>query len=186
MRQLSLLTLPLVISQIASFGIMTADIIMMGRLSVFDLAAGSVAIRLYQPLYFFTLGLMAVISPLISQNIGSGDNDAARRIFRQGLVIALLLGLLFMPLVIFGAPLLEMLGQGADVAEHAKGFLFWSGLSLPLFFLFMIFRFFVIGTQRTKAQLIVTIAGLFVNLILNPLFANGGFGIEPLSSATLL
>ena len=176
MRQLGKLTVPLVISQIASFGIMTADIIMMGRLSVFDLA--SVAIRFYQPLYFFTLGLTAVVSPLISQSIGAGDNDAARRTFRQGLVIALLLGVLFMPLVIFGAPVLEMLGQGADVATHAKDFLFWSGLSLPLFFLFMIFRFFVIGTQRTKAQLFVTIAGLLVNLILNPLFANGGFGIE--------
>ncbi len=180
MRRLTKLMLPLVASQVTSFGIMTADIIMMGHLSVFDLAAGSLAIRYYQPLYFFTLGLTAVISPLISQAIGSGDNDGARRTFRQGLVIALLLSVLFMPLVIFGAPILTLLGQGADVAAHAKPYLFWSGLTLPAFFLFLIFRFFVIGTQKTKAQLVITLIGLAINLVLNPLLANGGFGIAPM------
>lgn len=177
---LTKLTIPLVASQLASFGIMTSDIIMMGQLSVFDLAAGSLAIRYYQPLYFFTLGLTAVISPLISQALGSGDLDAARRTFRQGLVIALLLGICFMPLVIAGAPILAALGQGAEVAAHATGFLFWSALTLPAFFGFMIFRFFVIGMQKTRAQLIVTLIGLGVNIILNPLFANGGFGIPAL------
>jgi len=191
MKRLTKLTLPLVASQIASFGIMTADIIMMGQLSVFDLAAGSVAIRYYQPLYFFTLGLTAVISPLISQSIGAGNSGEARRTFRQGLVIALLLGLISMPLVMFASPVLQWLGQGADVAAHARGFLFWSGLSLPAFFLFMIFRFFVIGNQKTSAQLIVTLTGLGVNVILNPIFANGGFGIaamglEGIAIATLI
>ena len=177
-RYLTRLMLPLVASQIAAFGIMTSDIIMMGQLSVFDLATGSLAIRYYQPFYFFTLGLLAVVAPLISQAIGSGDPGAARRNFRQGLVIALLLGLIAMPLVIYGAPLLEMLGQGADVAEHARVFLFWSGITMPAFFLFMMFRFFVIANQKTGIQLVVTLTGLGVNLILNPIFANGGYGIE--------
>ncbi|MGC6517265.1 MAG: MATE family efflux transporter [Candidatus Puniceispirillaceae bacterium] len=180
MKTLTKLTIPLVASQIASFGIMTADIIMMGRLSVFDLAAGSLAIRYYQPFYFFALGLMAVIAPLIAQAIGSGDPQAARRTFRQGLVIALAIGFMTMPLVIYGAPILSLLGQGEDVAGHAVDFLFWTGLSMPMFFLFMIFRFFVIGNQKTGAQLIVTLTGLIVNIILNPLLALGGFGIAPM------
>ena len=180
MAKLTKLTIPLVASQIASFGIMTADIIMMGRLSVFDLAAGSLAIRYYQPLYFFNLGLTAVISPLISQAIGANDPDEARRTFRQGLVISLMLGLLFMPLVIFGAPILKMLGQGEAVSDHAIGFLFWSGLTIPAFFLFMIFRFFVIGNQKTGAQLVVTITGFGVNIVLNPVLAYGWLGVPAL------
>ena len=179
MAKLGKLTIPLVASQIASFGIMTADIIMMGQLSVFDLASGSLAIRYYQPFYFFCLGLTAVIAPLISQAIGAGDAGAARRTFRQGLVIALALGFMTMPLVIYGAPVLTALGQGAAVSDHARGFLFWTGLSMPVLFIFMVFRFFVIGNQRAGAQLVVTITGLIVNLILNPVFATGGFGIEP-------
>ena len=55
----------------------------------------------------------------------------------------------------------------------------------------MIFRFFVIGNQKTSAQLIVTLTGLGVNVILNPIFANGGFGIaamglEGIAIATLI
>ena len=85
MKRLCLLTLPLVASQVASFGIMTSDIIMMGQLSVADLASGSLAIRYYQPFYFFTLGLTAVTAPLISQAIGASDAQAARRVFAKGL-----------------------------------------------------------------------------------------------------
>ena len=144
-RRLLVLMVPLVASQIASFGIMTSDIIMMGQLSVPDLASGSLAIRYYQPFYFFTLGLTAITSPLISQAIGSGDPQKARRVFRQGLVIVMLLSLITMPLVAFGAPVLTYLGQGADVAARAEPFLFWTALSIPQFFLFLMFRFFVIG-----------------------------------------
>lgn len=190
-KRLFLLTLPLVASQVASFGIMTSDIIMMGQLSVADLASGSLAIRYYQPFYFFTLGLTAVTAPLISQAIGGGDGQAARRVFRQGLVIVLIFSLLTMPLVAYGAPVLTFLGQGADVAARAKPFLFWTALTIPQFFLFLMFRFFVIGNQKTTAQLIVTLSGLAVNLILNPLLANGlwglpHFGLSGIAIATMI
>lgn len=179
-KRLFLLMVPLVASQVASFGIMTSDIIMMGQLSVADLASGSLAIRYYQPFYFFTLGLTAVTAPLIAQAIGAGDPQAARRAFRQGLVIVFILSLITMPLVAYGAPVLTFLGQGADVAARAEPFLFWTALTIPQFFLFLMFRFFVIGNQKTRAQLVVTLSGLMVNLILNPLFANGLWGVPQL------
>ena len=179
-KKLGMITVPLVGSQLASIGIMTTDIMMMGQLSVFDLASGSLAIRYYQPLYFFFLGLTAVIAPLIAQAIGKKDLGEARRTFRQGLVIAMALGLLFIPLVIYGAPILTLLGQGADVAQNATGFLLWTALSMPLFFLFLVFRFFVIGNQKTTIQLIVTLSGLGMNMVLNPLFSKGGLGVPAL------
>ena len=52
------LALPLGIAQLISIGIMTSDIWIMGRLSSFDLAAGGLAIRYYQPFYFFALGML--------------------------------------------------------------------------------------------------------------------------------
>ena len=171
------LALPLMGSQLASIGIITADIIMMGALSGFDLAAGSLAIRFYQPFYFFSLGLTAVIASLIAQAIGRGDPTQARRVFRMGLVIALGVGLIASPVVIFGEPLLLALQQEPDVVAHARGFLFYSGMGLPLFFIFLVMRFFVMGNQHTTAQLLVTIGGLLVNVSLNQLFGFGGLGL---------
>ena len=189
--QITLLALPLMGSQLASIGIMTSDIIMMGALSAFDLGAGSLAIRFYQPFYFFALGLTAVISSLVAQARGRDDLQRARRVFRQGLVIALLLSAISMPIVMTGGPILKLLGQSADVADHANGFLIWTALSLPFFFLFFILRFFVTGNQHTTAQFIITLGGLAVNLILNPIFANGfgslpAMGLEGIAVATLI
>lgn len=178
LKQITVLALPLMGSQLASIGIMTSDIIMMGALSAFDLGAGSLAIRFYQPFYFFALGLTAVIASLVAQAIGSDDFQRARRVFRQGLVIAILLSAVSSPIVMVGTPILKLLGQASDVADHAEGFLFWTALSLPFFFLFFILRFFVTGNQHTTAQFITTLAGLAVNLMLNPVFAHG-WGIIP-------
>ena len=49
------LAIPLGIAQLISIGIMTSDIWAMGRLGSFDLAAGGLAIRYYQPFYFLHL-----------------------------------------------------------------------------------------------------------------------------------
>ena len=70
------LAVPLCIAQIASISILTADIWMMGQLSAFDLASGSLAIRLYQPFYFFSLGLLSLTGPLVAQALGAGDQQA--------------------------------------------------------------------------------------------------------------
>lgn len=191
LKQIILLSLPLMGSQLASIGIMTSDIIMMGSLSAFDLAAGSLAIRFFQPFYFFALGLTAVISSLVAQAVGSHDLQRARRVFRQGLVIALLLSAVSSPIVMAGTPVLKALGQAPDVAEHANGFLFWTALSLPFFFLFFILRFFVTGNQHTTAQFITTLFGLIINAILNPIFANGfsvipAMGLDGIAIATFI
>ena len=176
MWKLLLLALPLMGSQLASIGIMTADIIMMGQLSAFDLAAGSLGIRFYQPFYFFALGLTAVISPMIAQAIGAKDRQVARRTFRGGLVIGLIAGVIFTPIVINGAPVLIALGQDEDVSYHARDFLFWTALSLPVFFTYLILRFFMMGNQHTTAQFLTTLGGLLVNIVLNPILAHGYYG----------
>ena len=121
LTELGRLALPLCIAQLASIGIMTADVVMMGQLSTFDMAAGSLAVRLYQPFYFFALGLLSVISALVAQSLGANQPDTARRVFRQGLILSFGLGVLFMLPVLAGEALMIMLGQGAAVAERRRG-----------------------------------------------------------------
>ncbi|GIS16598.1 MAG: hypothetical protein CM15mP117_20300 [Alphaproteobacteria bacterium] len=83
------LSIPLGIAQLISIGIMTSDIWVMGRLGSFDLAAGGLAIRYYQPFYFFALGMLVVISSLTSQALGADDIKTTRRVFRQGILVAI-------------------------------------------------------------------------------------------------
>lgn len=168
---------PLCIAQIASISILTADIWMMGRLSAFDLASGSLAMRLYQPFYFFAVGVLSLVGPLTSQALGSGEVRSARLIFRQGLLLALGIGCLsFLP-VIYGADILIFLGQQPDVARHAETFLFISAFGLTPSFLFLVLRFYTASYQRPLPQMVVAFVGLGVNIILNAALAHGYWGL---------
>ena len=125
------LALPICMAQLASIGILTSDLWMAGRLSTFDLAASALSTRLYHPFYFIALGILAVIAPLTAQALGSNEGTIARRTFRQGLIIAVLMGILSMPAVFYGSDILIFLGQDDALSRHAKPYLFWTALGLP-------------------------------------------------------
>jgi len=169
--------LPLCIVQFASIGIFTVDLWMMGQLSTFDLAAGSLAVRLYQPFYFLSLGLLSVIAALVAQSLGANQLEIARRVFRQGLILSACLGLCFMLPMLAGETLMLVLGQAPKVAAHASDFLFWSAFGLPASLVFLAMRFFTMGHGETRPQLIATFVGLGFNLCANPVLAYGLFGL---------
>ena len=183
--------LPICIAQFASIGILTADLWMMGQLSTFDLAAGSLAVRLYQPFYFVSLGLLSIISALVAQSLGAEQPEIARRVFRQGLILSAGLGLCFMIPLLAGETILLTLGQSKQIATHAHNFLFWSAFGLPASLIFLSMRFFTTGHGETRPQLIATFIGLGFNLCANQILAHGlfglpSFGLEGIALATSL
>ena len=172
--------LPICVAQFASIGIFTADLWMMGQLSTFDLAAGSLAVRLYQPFYFVSLGLLSIISALVAQSLGADHPEIARRVFRQGFILSAGLGLCFMIPVLGGETLMLALGQSKEVAARARNFLFWSAFGLPASLIFLSMRFFTLGHGETRPQLNATFVGLGFNLCANPILAHGLFGLPAL------
>ena len=185
------LALPLCIAQLASIGIMTADVVMMGQLSTLDLAAGSLAVRLYQPFYFFSLGLLSVISALVAQSLVADQPDTARRVFRQGLILSSGLGAAFMMPVLAGEQLMLFFGQSEDIAGRAADYLFWSAFGLPASLVFLTMRFFTMGHGRAGPQLLATFAGLAFNMVANPVLAYGygplpALGLGGIALATTL
>ena len=173
------LSIPLGIAQLISIGIMTSDIWVMGRLGSFDLAAGGLAIRYYQPFYFFALGMLVVVSSLTSQALGAGDVKTTRRVFRQGILVAIISGFMLAIPVISGIWLLPKLGQDQELVSHASSFLIISAFSLPLMFLFLIMRFFSAAYSKPYVQLVGALIALLFNIIGNEILTFGFFGIPP-------
>ena len=125
-RQNMRLALPLMIGQLATIGIWTSDTIAMGWIDSSSLAAGALASRFYQPFFFLALGISLAVGPLVAQGIGAGDERQVRRAFRQGMVIAVALGLVTAPLLLAGEQVLAFLGQDTELAAIGQPFLFWS------------------------------------------------------------
>ena len=177
------LAVPLCIAQIASISILTADIWMMGQLSAFDLASGSLAIRLYQPFYFFSLGLLSLTGPLVAQALGAGDQQRARRTFRQGLILAVLFGLAWIMPVMNGVDIMIFFGQDEAVSRHSEQFLFYTAFGLLPSFIFMVMRFYTSSFQRPVPQMMAAILGLGLNIVLNFIFAKGLYGMPEMGLA---
>jgi len=167
------LAAPLMIGQLATIGIWTSDTIAMGRIDSASLAAGALASRYYQPLFFLALGISLAVGPLVAQGIGVGDERQIRRAFRQGMMVAVALGLVTVPLMFIGEDVLVALGQDPGLARLGQPFLAWSSFGLPFMFLSFVLRQFLISHQRPMPQVIALILALAANVGLNEALASG-------------
>lgn len=167
------LAAPLIIGQLATIGIWTSDVVAMGNLDTTSLAAGSLAARYFQPMFFLALGISLAVGPLVAQGLGAGDQRQVRRAFRQGLVIAATLGMATIPLLFIGEEVLILIGQDPDLARRAKPFLLWSGFGMPFMFVAFVLRQFLISYERPVPQVIAVIITLIINIGLNEVFAKG-------------
>jgi MATE family multidrug resistance protein len=167
------LAAPLIVGQLATIGIWTSDVVAMGQLDSTSLAAGSIASRYFQPMFFLALGISLAVGPLVAQGLGAGDERQVRRAFRQGMVIAVTLGLLTVPLLFIGEDVLVMIGQSPELARLGQPFLFWSSFGMPFMFLAFVLRQFLISYERPIPQVIALILTLGVNIGLNEVFSKG-------------
>jgi MATE family multidrug resistance protein len=167
------LAIPLALGQLMSIGINTADIIAMGQLGTHELAAGSLAARYFQPFFFMGMGLMLAVGPLVAQGLGGNDDRLVRRALRQGLFLAVAVGLVFILPIAGGRTVLIWLGQDPDILVHADEFLLWLAVGIPFVFIYFVARQYVISHQRPIPQVVAAALGLGANIIANHMLING-------------
>ena len=172
-RKTLTLAIPLALGQLMSIGINTADIIAMGQLGTHELAAGSLAARYFQPFFFMGMGLMLAVGPLVAQGLGGNDDRLVRRAFRQGLFLAVAVGLVFILPIAKGRNVLIWLGQDPDIIAHADEFLLWLAVGIPFVFIYFVARQYVISHQRPIPQVVAAALGLGANIIANHMLING-------------
>ena len=167
------LAIPLALGQLMSIGINTADIIAMGQLGTHELAAGSLAARYFQPFFFMGMGLMLAVGPLVAQGLGGNDDHLVRSAFRQGLFLAVAVGLVFILPIAGGHTVLIWLGQDAVILGYVDEFLLWLAVGIPFVFIYFVARQYVISHQRPIPQVVAATLGLGANIIANHLLING-------------
>jgi MATE family multidrug resistance protein len=145
----------------------------MGQLGTHELAAGSLAARYFQPFFFMGMGLMLAVGPLVAQGLGGNDDRLVRRALRQGLFLAVAVGLVFILPIAGGRTVLIWLGQDPDILVHADEFLLWLAVGIPFVFIYFVARQYVISHQRPIPQVVAAALGLGANIIANHMLING-------------
>ncbi len=179
-RALLALAWPLIISQLARSALFTTDVIVLGRLGPEYVAAGALANALFVCVLLFGIGTVGAVAPMVAQARGARDFRSVRRTVRQGIWLAIILFVAMFPLAWNIGPIYRWMGQDPELIALAETFVhaaIW--LLLPAFVL-MALQAFLSAHGATRAVLLITVAGVGVNLLANYLLVFGNWGFPRL------
>lgn len=181
-RELMHLATPLFIAQLAQMGTGVVDTIMAGRYGSVDLAAIAIGFNLWLPIYLVSLGIMLAVTSIVAQHYGAGRIREIRRILPQAFWVALVLGLVSVPLCYFPGPVLSQLDLDPVTYGKAEGYLQAVAFGLPGAALFQALRCHVQGVGIIRPFAIASVIGFFANIPLNYMFIYGHWGVPEMGA----
>ncbi|MEV6728232.1 MULTISPECIES: MATE family efflux transporter [unclassified Streptomyces] len=188
-RALGVLAVPLILTQLAQVALTTTDTVMMGLLGTTELAAGGLAIVIFNQLRTMGVGLVTSVGNQIAAAAARAEKDGdhseesqqeVRSIVRASLAVATLAGIAGALLMILIGQALTWLGQDAEVVDLTRTMLYALAPGLLPCLWFQSVRQFTVGMRRPQALLQITIASVAVNAGLNWILIHGTFGLPRL------
>ncbi|MGW4758274.1 MATE family efflux transporter [Streptomyces chartreusis] len=194
-RALGALAVPLILTQLAQVALTTTDTVMMGLLGTTELAAGGLAIVIFNQIRTMGVGLVTSVGNQIAaaaaraeQATSGTDADEAqeaahsevRGIVRASLAVATLAGAVGALVMILIGQALTWLGQDTDVVSLTRTMLYALAPGLLPCLWFQAIRQFTVGMRRPQALLQITLASIAVNAGLNWVLIHGTLGLPRL------
>lgn len=175
---------PVIIGQLAQMSMAFVDTVVAGQSGAVDMAGVAVGGSFWTPLICFSTGLIGCITPLVAQELGSGQDATVPRLWRQGFWLASIFAILQM-FALFGVAqtILHYDAIGGDLAAVTSSYLSYILWGLPGFLLFLVCRSFIEGKGYTRPAMFAGLAGLICNIPLNFIFVFGHCGMPKLGGA---
>jgi len=181
-RALLKVSSPLIAMQLMQFGMVTADIIMVGALGEKPLAAVSIGAVMYYFVWLAAYGPVMAVAPVVSHILGANPDETrgVRIAVRMGLWAAAFVSLPLMGLLVFSRPALLALGQPPDIVDMAMPWIQVIAFGLPFTLGYGVLRNFASATGRQGVVMAIAAGALLVNIALNYLLIYGNFGAPAL------
>jgi len=168
--------LPLIAAQLLQVGNGLVDAIIAGRIGNSELAAGGIGASLFFISSLLCIGLMAGLSPTLSNLIGQRRRAYVGRIFRQGLWLAVFTGSVALTILLLIRQLVPLFPFAPTLGPLIMEYLIGALWSLPFFALVMAARNVCEATGLTRPVLYVTAVGLLINILASSLLGLGLLG----------
>ncbi|MET7768394.1 MATE family efflux transporter [Nocardia sp. NPDC005366] len=191
-RPLIALAAPIAGIQLAQVALTTTDLAMMGLLGVQAIAAGGLAITLYNQVRTMCVGVVTAVGNLVAGAVGRGESRAGteqlddqgrseiRRIVRAAFLVATIVGLLAGGVLTALSYSLVWVGQDQKILELARPVMIALAFGLVPMLWLNVLRQFAVGMRRPGSLLWVTIGSIAVNAALNAVFIYGWLGLPVL------
>ncbi|MEZ2212219.1 MATE family efflux transporter [Sinorhizobium sp. CB7] len=190
-RSTTKLSWPLILGQIAQRLMLIINVVMMGHLGAKELASGTLAMAMLNPILLCTGGILAAVAPLTAQAIGAGDKSGGRAFFQQGMWLSVILSCLAVPLLYNTGTALEFLGQSPELSLQAGEFAKALCFMLPPYMVMLVARNFLAAHGQTVVALVILVAGAALNfaicyLIVENVWGLGQYGLFGIGLSTAL
>lgn len=166
------------ISQLGHITVGVFDSLMIGKVSVSQLAAVSLATSIFSFILLFCIGLSYGITPLISSS--DRGKKYVSSILYNGMLVNVISSILLVSFVILTKHLLSYLGQDEEVLFHTYSYLDIICISLIPLILFQTFKQFIEGLGFTKPSMYISVISNVINIVLNAVLIFGLFGFPRL------
>ena len=170
------LAAPVVLGMLGHTMVAFADNIMVGQMGPAELAAVSLGNSFLFIAMSVGLGLSTAITPLIAEADGFKKQFEIKKVFKHGVLICGIVGLVLTGVVFLSIPLLYQMQQPEEVLVFAVPFLTIVGVSLIPLMLFQAIKQLCDGLSRTRLPMYASIIGNLLNVLLNYLLIFGNFG----------
>lgn len=175
-----LLALPIICGQILQNSLSVIDTLMVGRVSVEAVAAGSLATALFVVPLVFGFGVMGPFSVFVSGAFARGEIAEAAHHLRRGLVLSFLLAIVLAVSITLLSGYLGLLDQPPGVLAQARSFLLLLSWSIVPMYLFQILKQYCEALHTAWPPMVILCFGVLINIGLNWVFIYGHWGAPPL------
>jgi len=171
---LAKLALPIAVAQAGQSMMGMVDTAVAGRAGTEVLGAVGLANAIFFAIGSFGLGAMMGLDPLISQAIGSGHGQRARRLLWQGVWLATLLFALIGPLLLLLPQGMSLIGVDPSLIPEARAYLLWRAPSFLPLCLYGALRSYLQGRGRTAPVVWAAVIANLFNLGADVILVLGG------------
>jgi MATE family multidrug resistance protein len=191
LKALWVLSWPILIGQLANVGMGVVDVAMAGHASAQDLAGVGLGVSIWFMVNITIMGIMMSVNPMVSHHVGAQEFDKVPHVVRQALWKALAIGLIAMVLSNLSALLFDAMLLEPQVRRVAKEFVLITSFGLPAFACYRVLYGYSASLNQTKPMMVVALAALVLNILINWLLVFGNLGFPRLGGvgcawATLL
>jgi MATE family multidrug resistance protein len=174
------LALPIIVGELAQMALHLIDSAMVGAISYKHLAAAALVINALNIPFVLGIGMTISVSQMVSMAHGRRDAAAVSHYLFNGFCLCAFTAVLIAGSLVAGKNILAHLGQDKDVVQLALPFMNLMGYSILPMLLFMTLKQFTDGLEFTRTAMLLSLAGMPVNVLLNWLLIYGNWGFPRL------
>ena len=174
-KELLNIALPIIMGNLGFILIGAGDVLIAGRHSTDTLAAISIATAITNCIQTFGIGLIASVSPLLSNY--RGERKSAKKYFYPTIRFSMLLGLIIMFAVLASIPLIDLLNFEEKLVPMIKDYMFITAFATFGGYLHAALKEFLQAFEIVLVPNLVTVFSVFLNVALNIILV---FGLGPI------